>query len=175
MKECNNEDEASAIFDGFEARITEVENLIYEEKKDWNKIAELINEESFAKMYLIYEYTENEDAMKSSVYFYCDGGEIYMGPAWDFDRSLGNCDDHDTDVIWFDNRSGSKDLLSTYFNELKTIPEFNELVKKEYSVNFKQALDSAISNVSTDADFITASAGMDQIVWKTFGKKLITQ
>lgn len=174
LKECNNEDEASAIFDGFEARITEVEKLIYEEKKDWNKIAELINEESFAKMYLIYEYTENEDAMKSSVYFYCDGGEIYMGPAWDFDRSLGNCDDHDTDVIWFDNRSGSKDLLSTYFNELKTIPEFNELVKKEYSVNFKQALDSAISNVSTDADFITASAGMDQIVWKTFGKKLIT-
>lgn len=173
LKECNNEDEASAIFESFETRITEVEKLIYAEKKDWSKIAELINEESFVKMYLLYEYTENEDAMKSSVYFYCDGGEIYMGPAWDFDRSLGNCDDHDPDVTWLDNRDESEDLLSTYFNELKTIPEFNELVKKEYSGNFKQALDNAISNVSTDADFITASAGMDQIVWKTYGKKLI--
>lgn len=173
LKECNSEEKASDLFDEFENRIDTLEKLIYAEKKDWNKISALINEESFAKMYLIYEFTENEDAMKSSVFFHCDADEISMGPAWDFDRSLGNCNDHDPNVAWLCNKVRNDALLSTYFNELKSIPEFNELVKKEYNENFKAALDASISNINTYADGIRNSAVMNQMVWKTFGNRLI--
>ena len=172
LKECNSEDNAAALFDDFESRITAAEDLIYAEKKDWDKITELINEDSFARMYLLFEYTENEDAMKSSVYFYCDGGEIYMGPAWDFDRSLGNCNDQDTDITWLGGRADPEGLLSTYFSELKTVPEFNELVNKIYSESFGPALDKALADIDAEAALISDSAGMNQRIWKTFGKNL---
>lgn len=45
---------------------------------------------SFANYYVVQEMLANEDAFKSSTYFYMDkGGKLIAGPMWDFDRSIG--------------------------------------------------------------------------------------
>lgn len=56
------------------------------------KIAELIDIESFVKMYLISEYCKNVDTGFSSAFFYyrADENKFYAGPPWDFDLTLGN-------------------------------------------------------------------------------------
>ena len=62
------------------------------EKGDYEKISELIDIESFAKYFIVSEFTVNPDAYSSSFYFYKDGidDKIHAGPMWDFDLALGN-------------------------------------------------------------------------------------
>ena len=61
-------------------------------KKDYHKICELIDVESFAKYYLLSEFTVNPDAYWTSFYMYKDGSDdkIHAGPGWDFDLALAN-------------------------------------------------------------------------------------
>ncbi|MBR0372720.1 CotH kinase family protein [Candidatus Saccharibacteria bacterium] len=62
------------------------------EKGEYEKIPEIIDIKSFAKYYLVNEFTINPDAYSSSLYLYKDGGEdkIHAGPVWDFDLALAN-------------------------------------------------------------------------------------
>lgn len=59
--------------------------------KSWT---ELIDQDSFAKKYLLEEILANYDAGAVSQYFYFDGsdpsGKLYAGPAWDYDNTLGS-------------------------------------------------------------------------------------
>lgn len=59
---------------------------------DYEKIEEGLDIESFAKYFLINEFTINPDAYSSSFYLYKDGvdDKIHAGPVWDFDLALGN-------------------------------------------------------------------------------------
>lgn len=62
------------------------------EKGDYEKVSELIDIESFAKYFIVSEFTVNPDAYSSSFYFYKDGidDKIHAGPMWDFDLAFGN-------------------------------------------------------------------------------------
>ena len=61
-------------------------------EKDYGKITELIDVDSFAKYFLVSEYSVNPDAYWTSFYMYKDGEEdkIHAGPIWDFDLAFGN-------------------------------------------------------------------------------------
>lgn len=57
---------------------------------DYNAVCELIDVESFAQAYIVYELFKCVDVGYSSFYMYRDiGGKLCCGPVWDFDRSLG--------------------------------------------------------------------------------------
>ncbi len=59
--------------------------------KDWEKIQEYIDVESFAEAYIVYELMANLDCHAFSFYMYKEkGGKLYCGPVWDFDISSGN-------------------------------------------------------------------------------------
>ncbi len=62
------------------------------EKKDFNKVSEIIDIESFVKYFIVSELTVNPDAYSSSFYFYKDGTDdkIHAGPVWDFDLAFAN-------------------------------------------------------------------------------------
>ena len=59
---------------------------------DYDAVKQLIDVTSFAKYFLLSEFTINPDAYASSFFFYKDGldDKIHAGPGWDFDYSLGN-------------------------------------------------------------------------------------
>lgn len=54
-------------------------------------ITDLIDTESFAKQFMIQQITHNNDAFRTSVYFYKmrNDNRLYAGPAWDFDGGFG--------------------------------------------------------------------------------------
>lgn len=62
------------------------------EEGDYEKIEDLIDVESFAKYYLVNEFTSNPDAYSTSWYFYKDGSgdKIHSGVYWDYDLALSN-------------------------------------------------------------------------------------
>lgn len=51
---------------------------------------ELMDMESFAKKYIVEEFSANKDCEWSSQYFYVSEGKLHAGPVWDYDHSLGN-------------------------------------------------------------------------------------
>ena len=61
-------------------------------EKNYQRIEELVDVESFAKYYLLSEFTVNPDAYWTSFFMYKDGSEdkIHAGPGWDFDLAFAN-------------------------------------------------------------------------------------
>ncbi len=61
-------------------------------RKDYEKIKELVDVESFAEYYLLSEFSVNPDAYWTSFYMYKDGlnDKIHAGIGWDFDLAFAN-------------------------------------------------------------------------------------
>lgn len=77
----------------------EMEDALYSETgyNDLDKhYTDYIDIVSWAKQYLIQEWTSNWDAGLTSNYFYKDvDGKLFAGPVWDFDSALGNYEGRD--------------------------------------------------------------------------------
>ncbi|MBQ7964610.1 MAG: CotH kinase family protein [Ruminococcus sp.] len=67
-----------------------VENAVY--AKNYNTYKDLIDVESFAKMYMIQELTKNLDSASTSYYIHNDQstGKLAASPVWDYDWSMGS-------------------------------------------------------------------------------------
>jgi hypothetical protein len=76
--------------------VQDTEDALY--AANWNDpvdgYAKYIDPESFMRWYAVEEIVKNQDSWDfSSIYFYKNaGGKLGMGPIWDFDISMGNCD-----------------------------------------------------------------------------------
>lgn len=65
------------------------EALMYNKDATYKDLSDVIDVESFARMYLIQEFTKNLDGCATSFYVYYDEGRFHAGPAWDYDWTLG--------------------------------------------------------------------------------------
>lgn len=98
---------------------------------NYDRVLGLIDVESFAQAYIIYDLFKNPDTDYSSVYFYKDaGGKLFCGPMWDFDMSIGNVNHKgggvfkSTETLWTKERN-------PWFNGLLEFDEFKNLVYDE--------------------------------------------
>lgn len=82
-------------WDEFVTKIDALDLLLADPNANWEAITQLIDVDSFVKMFYLYEFTENQELARSSVHFYRDGpsDKIHAGPVWDFDVAMGNFDD----------------------------------------------------------------------------------
>ncbi len=99
------------------------------EQKDFKKINEYIDIDSFVDSYIIQELFKNCDVGYSSFYLYKDkGGLLTAGPLWDFDISSGNCDYSDVDTPYgFRTKN-----VNIWYQKLMEVNEFYTLVKNRY-------------------------------------------
>ena len=83
-------------------RLQSVENAIFSEDgidpQTGQRWDELIDIDSWSRMYLLCEILGNLDSFKVSQYFYGNlrDGRIFAGPIWDSDKAIGN----DNDDVW---------------------------------------------------------------------------
>ncbi|MCL2487863.1 MAG: CotH kinase family protein [Oscillospiraceae bacterium] len=147
-----------------------VEDAIHALKSgNYAEIEELIDVRSFAKWYLVEEWTNNHDSsMHSSVFMTLDpGGRFKLGPVWDFDRSSGNCD------YW--NKGDDIDSLYTsgagWFHLLFKCREAREILKEEWEL-----LNAATADLSRKlnewAGMISISQHWNFTVWSVWDSKI---
>ncbi|MGN0503643.1 MAG: CotH kinase family protein [Ruminococcus sp.] len=67
----------------------DAEALMYNKDATYEQLSAVIDVESFARMYLIQEFTKNLDGCATSFYVYYDEGRFHAGPVWDYDWTLG--------------------------------------------------------------------------------------
>lgn len=96
-------------------KFNEMENLVYNNAslEELNKVMDL---DSFAKMYLIQEFSSNLDAAATSYYitYNCAEGRFVASPVWDYDWALGQYEtnnynakhDVDGDFLYTQNADG---------------------------------------------------------------------
>ena len=164
------EAEQQAVLDRFMNAYNAFEQAVI--KKDYRTAAKYADMESFAKYFLISDFTGGQDMFGSSCYMYKDGDNdlIHAGPMWDFDlgyacftvpvakegtnpfRTWAYLDTRET--------PGSKEgkKWCDLYEWLMNMPEFRELVRKtywntvretfmgidEYTENKASAIDAAI-------------------------------
>ena len=166
----------------FIEKLNEAELAI--EKQDYDKISELIDTESFAKYYLISDFSSNPDAYTTSFFLYMDGenDKIHAGPGWDFDLAFGNklwpSENPNTDIILsptetmvlknFTDRFGTPYIshISTLLFKLMDIPEFKTEVGKVYRETLYDKKDDLLNHIKSQADYIRDAALHDKNRWK---------
>lgn len=122
IKEPNELSESQISF--IQQYMTSCMNALY--GNDYSLVESLIDTESFAKAYIIFEMFKCVDVGYSSFYMYKDaGGRLCCGPVWDFDRSVGNVRNNESarrhDSLW-------AKMDNTWFGNLLYHEEFKALV-----------------------------------------------
>ena len=105
---------------------------------DYEKLKNLVDIDSFAKMYLINFMTNDTDSNGLSTYYYykADEGKLYSGPAWDFDLGYGAEQDNRGRYYKYNGYGCGPSEKMIY------IPEFADHVSKVL-----QQYDEAVDNI----------------------------
>ncbi|MHB1154266.1 MAG: CotH kinase family protein [Eubacteriales bacterium] len=132
---------------------------------DYKTVNKYMDLESFVQWYLVEDIMKNMDAgFWSSCYMYLDsGGVLHMGPVWDFDMSLGNCNYGNCDIPNGDYISGT-----WYYRHLFRMPEFRTLAKKILNEKYDDIL-SMKEYVTKATKMLEKSIKHNFAVWDILG------
>lgn len=166
----------------------EMEDALYSEdgkNKGGKHFSEYIDTESFAKQYIIQEWSSNWDAGLTSNYFYKDiGGKLVAGPIWDFDNALMNTAGRDgTDLtdptnlhaakrsLWYNSLMGSKSFKATPniyalgMRHREFVAEVEKQMKEKVVPAVSELLDSKYNKY---IEKVENSAVMNAIRWNYY-------
>ena len=159
-------------------------------KQDFETVDSVIDVDSFAKYFLLSEFTVNPDAYTSSWFMYKDGpkDKIHAGPGWDFDLALGNREWHwninedfyspELDMIREIEATGGKivadgkviekepdQAISKLIYRLMRMPEFRERVKSIFSEKMQGKKGKLLNHMIVQVGDIYGAAMRNQERW----------
>lgn len=181
-KDIVNKDYSDTAMENLVASINSLYKSI--ENRDYKSIEELIDVDSFARYFLLNEFTVNPDAYSSSFYMHKDGEDdkIHAGPIWDFDMALGN-------KYWKNSKMDSEKIhspfetmvfkdslldpdesyaskVSTLIYDLMDIPEFETRVREIYQETLSKKGEELLDYIKSQAEYIRPAAMRDEERWK---------
>lgn len=173
-------DEKEGLAQKFASDFARAEEYIKE--KSYENAAQLLDMASFAKYFLVNEFTVNPDAYTSSFYLYRnDEGKIAAGPVWDFDFALANREwTWWTSEEFFSPRESmirkknafGYDGLNEDYNASKLlyylmdVPEFREEVEKVFREKMTGRKEEFIRAIVNRMKNIYLAAKMDGVKWE---------
>lgn len=167
MKEINEEEDEyiQAAMDDFGAAVDNFVSYLYSTPA-WqitlDNLSAMIDVDSFAKYYLVNEYTLNQESFATSFYWYKDGPDdvIHLGPIWDFDTCMGN------DGVANTESYGQNHILFEY---LLAIPSFRERTQELYE-QYRSEFIGMTNNVDAIAAELANAANLNYTRWDSLGK-----
>lgn len=118
--------------------------------------------DSLTQMYLIYLFSNNQDAYLRSTFFYFSNGKFYAGPIWDGDLAFG--------TGWSSSISPSAGFPWGYLQDkLQQIPSFQDAVQTHYNNYFRSLASAyALDYIYTYGDLLSSSEAMNHILWPDY-------
>ena len=158
MKDTNNDDETDLTgFSAFENKLNSVFSTLEARAGTltYDELSTLIDVDSFAKLYLIQEFSANYEEASTGFFMYQDGtGDvIHAGPGWDFEGTMGTRD-YMNFSAWHLSR------YDAFFEVLLQNPDFLRRVKAIYQENI-DAFSAAAPMTDMFYGEIAASAAMN--------------
>jgi hypothetical protein len=112
-----------------------------------NDLEEIIDIDSWARMYLVEEVFEDLDVCVASSYYYWtwDEGKIYRGPVWDYDFTLANNISNSNPLTFYAKREWRSDGYYTpYYNALLKNNIFRKRMEEIYYTEFSPLLEELV-------------------------------
>ncbi len=154
--------------------INRFERYLYSKDTDWETLSSMIDVDSFARFFLITEFTEEVDATFASTFFYMDGKEdvLHCEPLWDYDRCFGLSDEYESGdrASFLKNITVSTDNNRVeWFKHLFSYKEFAERVNEIYDESAKEVFSADHVNGLVDKyqAEIWDSLMMNYTKWRT--------
>lgn len=189
IKDVVSKDQKKSAIEDFLQSYNALEMAVKD--KDFEMINKLADVDSFAKYYLLSEFSVNPDAYWTSFYFYKDGpnDKIHVGPGWDFDLAFGNRrwwnwlgeDFYSTDENMIRKRElltqqeytemdlsdwfSSGDALSRIIFDLMDVSEFQYKVKEVFRDKMSGRKIELLKNISNVIEKIGESALSNDLKW----------
>ena len=140
---------------------TQIAECVTEE--DYRQLAEVIDMDSFAVMYLIDLIANDVDANAYSTFYYKlpehQGGKLYAGPVWDYDRGFGN---EERNVMVNVNGYWNGPCEALYRN-----PFFRNRVRDLYHERFVPLTETILrAFLEETPDRLSLSVRMDSVRWQ---------
>lgn len=138
---------------------------------DFNTVCKLVDIDSVVDVYLVNELFKNSDVGLSSFYMYKkEGGKLYFGPIWDFDKSCEICLQNNSYTgllagIEFDKDEKVLKTSNPIFYTLMENPKFVNLVRNRWSEK-QQEVASVITEFSDATLQHTLSYSRNFELWK---------
>lgn len=188
IKDSRGGDEPEVTMTTFVDKLNHAEKAI--SSQDYNSLETYIDVDSFARYFLISEFSNNPDSYSSSLfmYQYNNDGKIYAGPGWDFDFAFGNktwaeVNNNTTFILSPSNSMSLKQFpnliaqgsfpeaphsssISTLFFDLLELPEFEAKVKQIYQSTLSGHGEELLTHIKDQANYIRPAALRDQARWK---------
>ena len=162
---------------------------------DFKKITELVDVDSFAKYYLVSEFSVNPDAYWTSFYMYKDGKDdkIHVGPIWDFDLAFANKNwgswmgevfysptetmVRKRELVLRDDYKDELtkevydwiDAISVIVFNLMEMPEFQEKVRMIYDERLSGREEELIKTIVSKKEGISGAAFLNEKRWEQEG------
>ncbi len=171
--------EQKAVFDSFMTSYNKFEKAVM--NRNFAEASKYADMNSFAKHFLLSDFSGGQDMFGSSCYMYKDGdGDvIHAGPMWDFDVSYaGNVlsitkESANPYRTWayMDVRESpdSKEYVKKWaplYEYLMNVPEFRELVKKTYRNSVRKTLTDMKDGLNGFSASISAARAKDLARWQ---------
>lgn len=176
----NTEDYENLLYvnkvkDNVEQKVFDLEEELYSETPDWERIQTLIDVDSFIDYFFIIEYSMQVDACYSSTYLYqMDKDDVlHCGPLWDFDRcwGVGVGYDQSSDCEFLKNiKDSTDDWRLDWYTQLFRIPEFVERVHEVYDEKIRAAFDSdkLLEKIDAYQEMLMPSLRMNHVKFVVF-------
>lgn len=189
VEDAVTEDNIDEALDSFMKDYDELERVI--KLGDYWLVAKKADVESWAKYFLLSEFSSNPDAYVTSWYLYKDGegDKIHAGVGWDFDGAFGNenwwqrdddlyspvrlmarmkslvskWDEYEGDTRRCDLLDGS--LISPAMCYLFEMPDFRQLLAKVYREKLMTKREEILSYIQKRADYIRDAAIENNELW----------
>lgn len=130
------------------------------------KYSELMDMESFAKKYIVEEFSGNKDSEWSSQYYYLSEGKLYAGPVWDYDHTFGNggapLENPETLIAGW--RTTYKELPAWYGRMLEK-EDFYSLMCDIYVKEARPVIAELAKNFYETRQRISSAAAMNDTRW----------
>ena len=148
------------------ARVATLEERIFS-GEDLSKVPDF-DLDSWVRRYLVDEISGNIDADLASSYFYCRDGVFYGGPAWDYDKTLGNTlRNRDPRTFTAKNRYISATIESPYYDALYRNESFRKHVPEIYREEFRPVLEELLTGgIREQAEHIREASCMNNLRWQ---------
>jgi hypothetical protein len=144
-----------------------------------DSVEDVIDIDSWARMYLIDEVFENVDAGIASSFFYWswDDGIVFRGPVWDYDNAMGgsSVNSNGNPLTFYAIREKKSDYMTPYYSALLQNDVFMERVVEIYFDEFVPLLDELVNGgIEKMQESIKGASVLNSIRWKNLYTKQIT-